>query len=190
LTARETNFRAYPAYAKSKILAVAAVVVIAALCLAPGRLFAFNKANLDSLLATGRCEWCDLSNADLSREDLPKARLSNANLSGANLSGADLSDANLNNANLNNANLKGANLTNAFLKGAYLRGANLSRANLQNATLDKANLQEADLTDANLSRASLAGTTWTSGRKCEDNSVGECVGDPSRRAPAGQGIPF
>jgi uncharacterized protein YjbI with pentapeptide repeats len=170
------------------IIALSMIVVTSVI---PKILFAFNQKNLDNLLTTRRCEWCDLTNADLSKEDLPRARLSSANLSGANLSDANLSDANLANANLSNANLSGANLSGAFLRGALMKGANLSRANLHNATLDKANLQGADLTDADLTKASLSDTIWVTGRRCEEGSTDKCWDDPSRQGGAGTGgIPF
>jgi uncharacterized protein YjbI with pentapeptide repeats len=190
MTVKETNSLGSPAALRRRA-PVIVLSLIAVLSAAPSILFAFNQKNLDALLATRRCEWCDLTNADLSREDLPRARLSNSNLSGANLSGADLSEANLSNANLTNANLSGANLTSAFLKGALAKGANFSKANLHSSTLDKANLQGADLTDANLTRASLSDTIWVTGRRCEEGSADKCWDDPSRQGGAGTGgIPF
>jgi uncharacterized protein YjbI with pentapeptide repeats len=190
MTVEETNSLGRRAALKRRA-PVIVLSLIALLSAVPDVLFAFNQKNLDTLLATRRCEWCDLSNADLSREDLPRARLSNSNLSGANLSGADLSEANMSNANLANANLSGANLTSAFLKGALAKGANFSRANLHNSTLDKANLQGADLTDADLTKASLSDTIWVTGRRCEEGSADKCWDDPSRQGGAGTGgIPF
>jgi uncharacterized protein YjbI with pentapeptide repeats len=190
LNAKETNPLVRAAAMKRKAIVIILCAIIP-LCLNSKMSFAFNQANLDNLLATGRCEWCDLTNANLSKAELSRARLSNANLSGANLSGADLSDANLSNANLSNANLSRANLTNAFLRGALMKGVNLSNANLHNSTLDKANLQGADLTDADMTKASLSGTIWITGRKCEDGSAEKCWDDPSRQGGAQTGgIPF
>jgi uncharacterized protein YjbI with pentapeptide repeats len=189
LTVKETN--PFGGEATSKIKTIVIILSAIILCLVSNMSLAFNQANLDSLLATGKCEWCDLTNANLSREEIPRARLANSNLSGANLSGADLTEANLSGANLSNANLSGANLTSAFLRGALMKGANLSRANLYNSTLDKANLQGADVTDANLTKASLSNTIWTTGRKCEEGSADKCFDDPSRQGGAGTGgIPF
>jgi uncharacterized protein YjbI with pentapeptide repeats len=190
MTVQETNSSvSQPVLKRRTIVSVLSLFVL--LSIASDVSFAFNQKNLDTLLATRRCEWCDLTNADLSREDLPRARLSNSNLSGANLSGADLSEANLSNANLSHANLSGANLTSAFLRGALMKEANLSRANLYNSTLDKANLQGADLTGANLTKASLSYTIWVTGRTCEEGSADKCWDDPSRQGGAGTGgIPF
>ncbi|MEO1671876.1 MAG: pentapeptide repeat-containing protein [Cyanobacteria bacterium J06631_2] len=131
----------------------------------------YQTPEIERLLETKACEYCDLSNADLSGVDLK-----GANLLGANLQEADLTDANFEGVNLVFGNLaratlvgtdfKGANLQEANLELAdlqeaelsapsYLKGANLREANLTDANLRGANLQEANLTDAN-----LEGATW------------------------------
>jgi uncharacterized protein YjbI with pentapeptide repeats len=123
---------------------------------------AFDQKDLDKLLATKKCQWCDLHNADLSGAGLSGAYLSGANLSGAKLSGADLSGANL--------------------STAYLRNADLSGANLLNAYLSKANLTGAEIKDANMSGANLSDATWTDGTKCDEGSIKECKKSRSNRA--------
>jgi len=125
------------------------------LYLAPFAAHAFKQADLDKLLATGECRWCDLTNADLT---------------GASLSGADLSGA-----NVSRAKLTGSDLSSANLSTTYLRGTDLSRANLTGAFLGKANLNGATLTGASLSGADLSGATWTDGSKCENKSIGDCL---------------
>jgi uncharacterized protein YjbI with pentapeptide repeats len=40
--------------------------------------------------------------------------------------------------------------------------------------LERANLTGAKLDGAKLDAASMSGATWTDGRKCKGNSVGEC----------------
>ena len=67
------------------------VSIIGTLFLTSGLSYAVRQADLDKLLATKRCVWCDLSDADLSGAQLSGATLSNSSLSGAQLSGADLS---------------------------------------------------------------------------------------------------
>lgn len=114
----------------------------------------FKQADVDKLLATRECQWCDLRGA---------------RISGANLSGGDLSGANLTEANLSDADLSGANLSTAYLRNSDLTGANLSTA-----FLGKTNLSGAKLNNANLSGATLTGATWTDGTLCQEGSVGEC----------------
>ncbi|WP_200874843.1 pentapeptide repeat-containing protein [Desulfonatronum thiodismutans] len=97
------------------------------------------------------------------QEDLDKLLDTNAG------SGCDLSGALLYGADLSGADLAGANLFGAQLPGANLSGANLTRANLHQANLDGANLSGANLTGANLVWA-----TWTDGRQCANESIGEC----------------
>lgn len=116
---------------------------------------AFNQKDLEQLLETNDCRFCDLRDADLSGTDL----------SGAILSGADLSDANLADANLSNAKLIDAQLISTNLSGANLIGANLTKALLNNANLLDADLTGttlilADLKDADLMGANLMGTNW------------------------------
>ena len=136
----------------------------------------FNQADLDKLLSTKECQWCDLHNADLSGAKLAGAQLSGANLSGARLPGADLSGANL--------------------SSTYLRNADFSGANLSNAYLDKANLTGAEIKDANLSGANLSDAIWTDGTRCDKDSIKECKNSRSNRSggrnrtlsPRGSGI--
>jgi len=115
---------------------------------------AFKQGDLDRLLTTGECQWCDLRNADISGAHLPNAELSESNLSGAKLAGA--------------------NLTGANLSGAYLSRSDLSGADLSTAFLRKANMNGANLTGANLTGADLSGAVWTDGSKCANGSVKEC----------------
>ncbi|MBA4417234.1 MAG: pentapeptide repeat-containing protein [Syntrophus sp. (in: bacteria)] len=129
-------------------------VALFLLHLIPGTSYGFNQADLDKLLETKKCQWCDLGNADLS---------------GAQLSGADVSGANLYGANLSKANLSGANLS-----AAYLHSADLSWANLSDAYLREANLNGAILSNVNLTGADLSEATWTNGSKCDKGSINQC----------------
>jgi len=138
--------------ARGGILILCAVLYIVFWPPAAG--FAFKPGDLDKLMKTGSCQWCDLGSADLTGAKLAGADLSGANLSGARLKGADLSKADLSSAYMRNADLSGAKLTDAYLNDANLTGANLA---------------DADLTDAELS-----GALWTNGRKCQKGSVKEC----------------
>ena len=129
---------------KPPILATS--VLLTTICLAAPALSA-NSEHTRQLLATKKCQSCDLSGAGLVLANLSGATLSGANLSGANLSRANLSGADLSGANLNGASLFGANLSGAKLGGADLSGADLRDTYLVNA----------DLAGANLSGASLQG---------------------------------
>lgn len=160
---------------RNAIVCIVCTVII--LFIIPDMSYAFKQTDLDKLLATKQCQWCDLRNADLSDAQLSGAQIANTNLSGANLSGADLSDV-----NLSGAVMSGANLHNANLSGAYLSGAKLNNANLSGA----------DLSDANFSGANLSGATWKDGRKCDDDTIEQCTRatSPSNRGSPGGGIPF
>ena len=59
----------------------------AALFLLSGLCYAFKQDDVDKLLNTKQCAWCDLGNAELSG-----AKLENANLADADLSGAQWTD--------------------------------------------------------------------------------------------------
>jgi uncharacterized protein YjbI with pentapeptide repeats len=140
---------------KKMSLASVFCLVFTALCLASGTSHAFRQTDVDKLLATNNCQWCDLRGADLQ---------------GGQFSGADLSGANLSEAQLSGSDLSGANLSTA-----YLRKANLTRVNLSGAYLVKANMDGANLLDANVAGADLSGCTWTDGTKCEQRSIGKCA---------------
>ena len=126
----------------------------------------YQTPNIEQLLETKECKYCDLSNADLSGVDLEGANLVGANLQGANLKEANLEvayllGANLENADLTDADFTGVNLVLGNLSGATLIGTDFEGANLHEANLENADLTEADLTapsylkGANLTRANL-----------------------------------
>lgn len=173
-----------------RMFAFCVLLIVAAICALPDLSYAFQQKDLDKLLATGECKWCDLRKADLSGSKLQGAQLAGAVLSNANLSGADLSGADLSGAVLSGANLTGADLSGAYMRSAYFYGANLSGANLSKTTLDKANLKDAELSGVILSGASLSGTIWRNGSKCLEGSAGECMGDPARRGGTDKGFAF
>ena len=139
---------------KSRNSACAVCLALLVVSLMASSAHSFKQADVDKLLATRECQWCDLRGA---------------HVPGANLSGTDLSGANLTEAQLSDADLSGANLSTA-----YLRNSDLSGANLSTAFLGKANLSGANVNNANLSGATLTGATWTDGTLCEEGSVGEC----------------
>ncbi len=163
------NAMGRPGITRTKIV-FCALLAMASVCSAIDVSNAFQQKDLDKLLTTRQCEWCDLRRADLS---------------GSKLSGARLGGAALSNANLSNADLSGANMRSTYMYGANLTGANLSRAKL-----DKANLREAELSGVNLLDASLSETMWRNRSRCLEGSVGECKGDPSRQGTSEKGIGF
>lgn len=109
---------------------------------------AANPEQIRQLLASKRCQNCDLTGAGLVMADLSGADLSGANLAGANLSRANLSGANLSHTNLSGAVLFGVNLTDAKLNGAIVSGADLRNTYLVNAQLTGVNIQQANLQGA------------------------------------------
>jgi hypothetical protein len=119
--------------------------------------YAYNPADLKTLLATNKCVGCDLSGADLSRKQLVNADLQAANLVGANLTGANLSGAKLGGANLTGANFTSANFTQAVLQAASLIDVNFASTNLTRTDLSYANLVNTNFRTAILSHTDLAG---------------------------------
>ncbi len=107
-----------------------------------------NIEQLSQLLATKKCQFCDLSRAGLVFANLEGANLAGANLSGANLSQAKLAGANFSGANLsgtsfNGADLTGANLNGAIANGTDFRGAYLTNVSLIGTSMDLAYVQGA-----------------------------------------------
>jgi len=112
---------------------------------------------------------------DMHNASMATMRLDGANLQGANLSYAILQLANLEGANLMLANLEGAHMHAVNLRGANLMLANLRKVSLLDADLSGANLRGANLTGAILLKARFDNATWTDGRICSANSIGECL---------------
>ena len=81
--------------------------------------------------------------------------------------------------------IHGALIESAEARRLNKNAANLQKANLMMANLQKANLLDGDLRGANLLGANLFGAiliktkfgnaTWTDGRVCAPDSVGECL---------------
>ncbi len=132
-----------------RFLAVTAMAALVCL-LTIGQAGAWEQDDLDKLIETNACENCNLSGVELISRDLENAQLS----------GADLSDAKLTSANLDNADLSGTDL-----RSATLINASFIAANLRDAT---------NVDSANFTGADLSGATWTDGRQCKPNSIGQC----------------
>ncbi|AFZ24001.1 putative low-complexity protein [Cylindrospermum stagnale PCC 7417] len=130
---------------KSQILATAVFLTTVNLATT---VQAANFEHIRQLLATKKCQNCDLRVAGLVMADLSGADLSGANLTGANLSRANLSGADLRGANLSGASLFGVNLSEAKLSGANLVGADLRNTYLINAELTGVNLSSTYLQGA------------------------------------------
>lgn len=155
----------------------------------PGGL-ALNGSLFKVLLGGSDVKGADLSSAILTGATLSGAHMTGAGGHAANLSSADLTrvmalnmflpGADMQSANLTGADFSRSVLTRANLDGAILRNATLVDVDLRGANLNSADLIGTDLTGARLdettklSNAHLAGATWTDGRVCADDSVGEC----------------
>lgn len=116
----------------------------------------------------------NLAGVDMHNASMTIMRLDKANLQGANLSNAILQLSNFKEANMMLANLEGAHMHATNLQGTNLMMANMKRVNLLDADLRGANLQGANLQGAILIQAKLGNATWTDGRVCAADSVGEC----------------
>ena len=125
------------------------------------------------------CTLADLRGKDFSNLTMPQANFEAARLDGATFRNADLRAANFQVALAPGIDLSGANLESApafatYMKDANLQGANLTRANFTRATLEGANLKGANLEGTILVGTRLGGATWTDGRVCAAESIGEC----------------
>ena len=112
---------------------------------------------------------CDKSGTLLARSDLSSANLSNAKFNSTDLSASQFSSANLTQADFSYATLNQANLAHANLEVA-----NLNFAELREADLSYANLRDANLAGAVLDGAKLDHATWTDGKVCAADSIGQC----------------
>lgn len=130
----------------------------------PGYLEPTQATNVQRLLTTHECAYCDLAGVDLSH----------AHIIGADLRGADLTGANLTGANLEGADLTKADLTGADLTGAFLTNASFAWADLDNVNFSESQLYFVDVTGAsmdnlNLANATVVGTAIGIGGPIEEN---------------------
>lgn len=155
-------------------------------------IFGNQSPNIQQLIVTKECQYCDLSNANLSEVDLEGANLQGANLQGANLQGGDLQaayllGANLSGADLTDADFRGVNLTfgslaKATMVGTNFEGANLQQVDLQHGNLEKAKLKapsflyQANLSNANLTDANLRGANLQQANLQQANLEGADLG--------------
>lgn len=126
-----------------------------------------------------QCSWAvrigaKVPGVDMHGASMASMRLDKADLQGANLSGAILQLSSLEGANLMLANLEKAHMHGTNLRGANLMLANLMGVNLLDADLTGANLRGANLQGAIIIKARFDNATWTDGRVCAVESIGEC----------------
>ncbi|MBT2989194.1 MAG: pentapeptide repeat-containing protein [Candidatus Thiodiazotropha sp. (ex Ctena orbiculata)] len=131
------------------------------------------------LTPEAQCSWAILIDLQAPGVDMHESSLASARLDRSNFERANFSRSIFQLANLKEANLRLSNLEFAHLHGVNLRNANLMFANLSGASLFDADLSGADLRGANLVgailiKAKLDGATWTDGRICAEDSIGEC----------------
>lgn len=128
--------------------------------------------NIQRLVVTNRCDYCDLVGVDLSN-----GHLIGADLRGAVLTGADLSWSNLEGADLTGADLTGANLTGAFLTNASLANADLDNVNFSRAILHDVDVAGASMENLNLAGATIEGTGISIGGSTDPLEGPEDEGD-------------
>ncbi|MEW7992233.1 MAG: pentapeptide repeat-containing protein [Candidatus Thiodiazotropha sp.] len=131
------------------------------------------------LTPEAQCSWAILIDLQAPGVDMHESSLASARLDRSNFERANFSRSIFQLANLKQANLRLSNLEHAHMHGVNLRNANLMFANLSGASLFDADLSGADLRGANLVgailiKAKFDGATWTDGRICAEDSIGEC----------------
>ncbi|MEW8508104.1 MAG: pentapeptide repeat-containing protein [Candidatus Thiodiazotropha sp.] len=131
------------------------------------------------LTPEAQCSWAILIELQAPGVDMHESSLASARLDRSNFERANFSRSIFQLANLKEANLMLSNLEYAHMHGVNLQNANLMFANLSGASLFDADLSGADLRGANLVgailiKAKLDGATWTDGRICAQDSIGEC----------------
>lgn len=124
------------------------------------RVYGYEEADIQRLLKTNNCEYCDLRDAELSGIKLNRAFLRYAEMMKANLENAELPFADFIAANMRKANLKGANLEGANFMHTKLEGANLSESNLKGTDMRDARLSETNLNNADVRGADFM---WAKG---------------------------
>ncbi|MES9944231.1 MAG: pentapeptide repeat-containing protein [Candidatus Thiodiazotropha sp.] len=131
------------------------------------------------LTPEAQCSWAILIDVQAPGVDMHESSLASARLDRSNFERANFSRSIFQLANLKDTNLMLSNLEFAHMHGVNLQNANLMFANLSGASLFDADLSGADLRGANLVgailiKAKFDGATWTDGRICAENSIGEC----------------
>lgn len=110
---------------------------------------------------------------------IPEAQCSWAILIDLQAPGVDMHESSLASARLDRSNFERANFSRSIFQLANLKDTNLMLSNLEFAHMHGVNLQNANLMFANLVgailiKAKFDGATWTDGRICAENSIGEC----------------
>lgn len=127
----------------------------------------FDERDLTAIDVSG--ETTRLIDASFTRSVLNKANMSQAKALRAKFNTAQLKEANFKGAKLNSADFTKAELEKANFENADLRNAKMVRAQVKGANFKGAKLKGTDFRNADLS-----GATWTDGRICADNSIGQC----------------
>tara|TARA_Y100000590_G_scaffold424480_1_gene531450 strand:+ start:652 stop:1179 length:528 start_codon:yes stop_codon:yes gene_type:complete len=103
-----------------------------------------------------------------------KSIMMNSILANGNYPESSFVRANLYETNLEGGTFEKTNFTSANLTRANFKAASLIEANFTNANLFEADLTGANILNANFEGANLNNATWTDGKKCGLNSIGQC----------------
>lgn len=141
-------------------------IFLSSLILFCSNLFAYDEADLQTLLQSKSC-----TSGTFSSCDLEGAQINGQDLSDANLEGAILKNAVIYNTSLSRANLENADLTGAILKFVDLSGANLTDSKLINTSMLFVDFSEATLSNAFIQGSKLKGVYFNNA-VCEEVEFG------------------
>ena len=103
-----------------------------------------------------------------------KSIMMNSTLANGNYSESSFIRANLYETNLEGGTFEKTNFTSANLTRANFKAASLIEANFMNANLFEADFTGSNILNANFDGANLNNATWTDGKKCGADSIGQC----------------
>lgn len=87
----------------------------------------YNPDDLNTLLKTGKCKYCNLEDANLSKMNLKKIELLYCGLNNANFSESDLDNARMTNNDVFNVNFTRANISGVDFRGSKLLGLTMTK---------------------------------------------------------------
>ena len=103
-----------------------------------------------------------------------KSIMMNSTLANGNYPESSFVRANLYETNFEGGNFEKTNFTSANLTRAIFKAASLIETNFTNANLIEADFTGANILNANFEGANLNNATWSDGKECGLNSIGQC----------------
>tara|TARA_B100000686_G_C16126334_1_gene635143 strand:+ start:38 stop:562 length:525 start_codon:yes stop_codon:yes gene_type:complete len=103
-----------------------------------------------------------------------KSIMMNSTLANGNYPESSFIRANLYETNFEGGSFEKTNFTSANLTRANFKASSLIEANFANSNLFEADFTGANILNANFEGANLNNATWSDGKKCGLDSIGQC----------------